>query len=466
MDEIMADVMILAAGLGTRMKSRRAKVLHELAGRPLVAHVVRAAFAVNPQTLVTIVGHQAEAVEKAVRDEAVQLVTHGAEAKPELLFALQTEQRGTGHAVMAARELLKGKSNPLIITAGDVPMMQGEMLQRLVEKHHTEENDATVLTVRLDDPFGYGRIIRDAQGKYIRCVEQKDGTPEELAIKEVNVSIYCFNPQALLGALEHLNNDNAQNEFYLTDVPQILMNQGKRLGLFCYENPDEVRGINTRVELADLERDLREKKLRELMLAGVTLIDPATTYIHADVEIGQDTIIHPQVIIEGRSRIGAGCTIQSWTRLKDVQIGDEVTIKNSCVIEDCTLHNYVSVGPFARLRMNAEFEEKSVIGNFVEVKKSKIGKGTKAQHLSYLGDATLGERVNIGAGTITCNYDGVRKHETHIEDDVKIGSDTMLIAPVRVGRGSVTGAGSVITKEVPPDSLAIGVPAVVKKKLR
>ncbi len=462
----MADVMILAAGLGTRMKSRRAKVLHELAGRPLVAHVVRAAFALNPEVLLTIVGHQADDVEKAVRDEAVRLVTSGAEAKPELLFALQTEQRGTGHAVLAARELLKGKTNPLVVTAGDVPMMQSAMLQRLVEKHNAEQNDATVLTVMLDDPFGYGRIIRDEEGHYLRCAEQKDGTPEELAVKEVNVSIYCFNPQSLLAALEHLRSDNAQNEYYLTDVPQILMSQGKRLGLFCYENPEEVRGINTRVELAELEGNLREKKLRELMLAGVTLIDPATTYIHADVEIGQDTVIYPQVIIEGRSRIGVACTIQSWTRLKDVQIGDEVTIKNSCVIEDCILHNQVSVGPFARLRMNAEFEEKAVIGNFVEVKKSKVGKGTKAQHLTYLGDATLGERVNIGAGTITCNYDGVRKHETHIEDDVKIGSDTMLIAPVRVGRGSVTGAGTVVTKDVPPDSLAIGVPAVVKKKLR
>ncbi|MEW6129432.1 MAG: bifunctional UDP-N-acetylglucosamine diphosphorylase/glucosamine-1-phosphate N-acetyltransferase GlmU [Acidobacteriota bacterium] len=462
----MADVMILAAGLGTRMKSRRAKVLHELAGRPLVAHVVRAAFALNPESLITIVGHQAADVEQAVRDEVRRLVETGATAHPELLFALQTEQRGTGHAVMAARELLAGKTHPLVVTAGDVPMMQSAMLERLVAQHHAERNDATVLTVRLEDPFGYGRIIRDAEGNYLRCVEQKDGSPEELAIKEVNVSIYCFNPQSLVGALDYLSSDNAQNEFYLTDVPQILMNQGKRLGLFCYENPDEVRGINTRVELAELERDLREKKLRELMLAGVTIIDPATTYIHADVEIGQDTVIHPQVIIEGRSCIGAGCTIQSWTRLKDVQVGDEVTIKNSCVIEDCTLHNQVQVGPFARLRMNAEFDEKSVIGNFVEVKKSKIGKGTKAQHLAYLGDATLGEKVNIGAGTITCNYDGVRKHETHIEDNVKIGSDTMLVAPVRVGTGSVTGAGTVVTKDVPPDSLAVGVPAVVKKKLR
>jgi bifunctional UDP-N-acetylglucosamine pyrophosphorylase/glucosamine-1-phosphate N-acetyltransferase len=245
-----------------------------------------------------------------------------------------------------------------------------------------------------------------------------------------------------------------------------LLAQGKRVGLVCHSNAEEVMSINNRVEMAELEQKLREKKLRELMLAGVTVIDPATVYVHQYVEIGPDTVIHPQVIIEGASRIGSNCTLQSWTRLRNVEMGDGVTIRNSCVIEDTRIHDNVTVGPFARLRMNAELEEKSVIGNFVEVKKSRIGRGTKAQHLAYLGDATLGDNVNIGAGTITCNYDGVRKHETHIEDNVKIGSDTMLVAPVRVGRGSVTGAGAVVTKDVPEDSLAVGVPATVRKKLR
>jgi bifunctional UDP-N-acetylglucosamine pyrophosphorylase/glucosamine-1-phosphate N-acetyltransferase len=462
----MTDVMILAAGLGTRMKSRRAKVLHELAGRPLIAHVIRAAFALNPSSIITIIGHQAEEVEGAVRDEVARLVDNGFEERPELFFALQTEQKGTGHAVMAAREVLKNRTAPLIVTAGDVPMMQGEMLKRLMDAHNREQNDATVLTVRMEEPFGYGRIIRDAEGRYLRCVEQKDGTPEELAVKEINVSIYCFNPASLLSALDHLKSDNAQNEFYLTDVPQILLNQGKRLGVFCYENADEVRGVNTRVELAGLEPQLRDRKLRELMLSGVTIIDPATTYIQQDVAIGQDTVIHPQVIIEGNSRIGAGCTIHSWTRLTNVQIDDEVKVNNSCIIENTILHKGSSVGPFARMRMNAELGENAIIGNFVEVKKSKIGRGTKAQHLTYLGDATLGEKVNIGAGTITCNYDGVRKHETIIEDNVKIGSDTMLVAPVRIGAGSVTGAGTVVTKDVPPNSLAVGVPAAVKKRLK
>ncbi len=461
----MTDILILAAGLGTRMKSRRAKVLHGLAGRPLIAHVIKSALALNPQAIITVVGHQAAEVERAVRHESARLVENGASAQPELHFAMQTEQRGTGHAVMAAHEILQTRTAPLIVTAGDVPMIQSAMLQRLVETHNTEKNDATIVTVNLENPFGYGRIIRDAEGRYIRCVEQKDGTPEELAIKEVNVSIYCFNPGALLAALDHLTTDNAQGEYYLTDVPQILMNQQRRIGIFRYENAETVRGINTRVELAELEKQLRDKKLHDLMLAGVTIIDPATTYIHDEVEIGQDTVIHPQVIIEGSSRIGAGCTIHSWSRLTDVQLDDEVMIKNSCIIEASHLHTGASAGPFARIRMNAEICENAVIGNFVEVKKSKVGKNTKAQHLSYLGDATLGENVNIGAGTVTCNYDGVRKNETHIEDNVRIGSDTMLVAPVRVGARSATGAGSVVTKDVPPDSLAVGVPAVVKKRL-
>jgi bifunctional UDP-N-acetylglucosamine pyrophosphorylase/glucosamine-1-phosphate N-acetyltransferase len=318
----------------------------------------------------------------------------------------------------------------------------------------------------MDDPTGYGRIIRDSANRFVRCVEQKDASADELPVREVAVSIYCFNIPTLLTALDSLTTDNAQGEYYLTDVPRIIQQQGKKVGLLCHPDPEEVLGINTRVELADLEQRLRERKLRELMLSGVTIVDPSTTYIHQDVEIGSDSIIHPQVIIEGSSRIGSGCTIQSWSRLKNVHIDDDVTIRNSCVIEDSTVHKGATIGPFARLRAGAEIGEKAGIGNFVEVKKSKIGRGTKASHLTYLGDATLGDRVNIGAGTVTCNYDGVRKNETIIEDDVKIGSDTMLVAPVRVGQGSVTGAGSVVTKDVPPDSLVAGVPASVKKKLR
>ena len=462
----MTDVMILAAGLGTRMKSRRAKVLHELAGRPLVAHVLSAATDLEPEAIYVVVGHQAEEVERAARDESARLAARGRGPKPDLHFVVQSEQRGTGHAVMAARDLLRNRNGSIIIIAGDVPMMKSETLARLAETHASERNSATVLSVRLADPTGYGRVIRDGDGRFLRVVEQRDASPDELAITEVNVSIYCFDTADLVSALEDLKTDNAQGEYYLTDVPQVLVDRGKRVGVICHDRAGEASGINTRVELAALERALREEKLNELMLAGVTLIDPATTYIHQQVEIGQDTIIHPQVIIEGASRIGAGCTIQSWTRLKNVEVGDGVTIRNSSVIEDSRIKDGATVGPFSRLRMSAEIGEKAAIGNFVEVKKSKVGRGTKASHLTYLGDATLGDRVNIGAGTVTCNYDGERKHETFIEDDVKIGSDTMLVAPVRVGRGSVTGAGAVVTDDIPPDSLAVGVPAKVKKKLK
>ncbi len=460
----MIDFMILAAGLGTRMKSNRAKVLHQLAGRPLIAHVMRAACGINPRALITIVGHQAKEVEQAVRDE-ITLSTTRMQTPPELHFALQTEQRGTGHAAMSARDVLSGRQGAVIVTAGDVPLMQVTMLRQLAETHMAEQNAATVVTVTMDDPTSYGRIIRE-QGRFARIVEQKDGTPEELAVKEVCVSVYCFDIVALLDAFDHLTNDNAQSEYYLTDVPAIMLARGNRVGIFHHNCAEELVGINTRIELAEVEKQLREKKLRELMLAGVTILDPATTYVHQDVDIAPDTTLYPQVIIEGASRIGSNCEVQSWTRLRNVTIGDHVTVKNSCVIEDSVLHDHTSIGPFARLRMQAEIGEQAAIGNFVEVKKSKIGRETKASHLTYLGDATLGERVNIGAGTVTCNYDGVRKNETFIEDEVKIGSDTMLVAPVRVGRGAVTGAGSVVTEDIPADSLVVGVPAKVKKKLK
>ena len=462
----MTDVMILAAGLGTRMKSRRAKVLHELAGRPLIAYLLRAAFELAPEAVFTIVGHQAEEVEGAIRDQAARLIENQSMVSPDLQFVMQAEQNGTGHAVMAAHDRLTSRRDPLVIVPGDAPLIGGATLKNLVETHRAEKNDVTMLTVMMDDPTGYGRIIRNEDGSLLRCVEQKDASPEELAVREVGVSIYCFDVSALLGALDRLTTDNAQGEYYLTDVPRIIQQQGRKVGLLRHSNAEEVLGVNTRIELADLERKLRDRKLRELMLSGVTIVDPGTTYIHQDVQIGQDSVIHPQVIIESTSRIGSGCTVYSWTRLKNVEIGDNVAISNSCVIEDSTIRDGATIGPFARLRAGAEIGEKAGIGNFVEVKKSKIGRGTKASHLTYLGDATLGEHVNIGAGTVTCNYDGVRKNETIIEDDVKIGSDTMLVAPVRVGRGSVTAAGSVVIKDVPPDSLVAGVPAVIKKKLK
>ena len=466
METLMTDIMVLAAGLGTRMKSRRAKALHHLAGLPLICHVARTAFGLSPESIIAIIGHQAEEVERCVRGEIRRLVERAGGAGPELRFALQAEQRGTGHAVMSAREIIAGRSGPLIILASDGPMIKSETLARLAEMHRSERNDVTFLTVRMDDPTGYGRVIRDEDGRFLRCVEQKDASPEEAECREVAVSIYCFEIEALLAALDLLTTDNAQGEYYLTEVPQIMASLGKKVGLMLHDSSEEVLGINTRIELAAVERKLRERKLQELMLAGITIVDPATTYIHQDVDIGEDTVIHPQVIIEGESSIGRDCVIQSWTRLRNVEVGDRVTIRNSSVIEDSRIREGATIGPFARLRMQADIGEQAGIGNFVEVKKSKIGRGTKASHLTYLGDATLGDSVNIGAGTVTCNYDGVRKHETIIEDGVKIGSDTMLVAPVRVGRDSVTGAGTVVTKDIPPGSLAVGVPAVVKKRLK
>jgi bifunctional UDP-N-acetylglucosamine pyrophosphorylase/glucosamine-1-phosphate N-acetyltransferase len=455
----MADVMILAAGLGTRMKSERAKVLHELAGRPLIAYSVRTALALEPGRLLIVVGHQASEVEAAARGAA-----SGVASSANLVFVNQKEQRGTGHAVLAARESLAG-TQTLIVIAGDGPLIKPETLRRLLDVHHSKKNDATLVTVFMDDPAGYGRVLTDPGGRFVRIVEQKDATPEQLRIQEVCVSIYCFETRALAAGLDRLNTDNAQGEYYLTDVPEIISRQGGTVGTVQHDDPEELAGVNSRVELAELERKLRERKIRQLMLDGVTIVDPATTYVHADVSVGQDTTIFPQVIINGSSRIGRGCTIHSWSYLRDVNVGDGVTIKQSCVIEDTTIAASASIGPFARLRMQADVGDGAVVGNFVEVKKSSLGPATKAQHLAYLGDATIGSNVNIGAGTITCNYDGVRKNQTTIEDNAKIGSDTMLVAPVRVGRGSVTGAGAVVTNDIPPDSLAVGVPAVVKKKL-
>ena len=303
------------------MKSRRAKVLHEVAGQPLISHVVGAALGLSAESICVVVGYQADEVERAVRDKVANSLVPGSPA-PELCFAVQQEQRGTGHAVMAAREHLQKRTSPVIILAGDGPLIQSSTLGRLVENHLSEANDATLLTVELEDPRGYGRIIRGREGEFVRIVEQKDATPEESAVREVAVSIYCFNPSALLSGLDGLTTDNAQGEYYLTDVPRVIQSTGGGVGLVRHSDAIEVLGINTRIELAELERMLRERKLRELMLSGVTIVDPASTYIHQEVEIGADSVIHPQVIIEGRTKIGSDCTIESWTRLKNVALSE------------------------------------------------------------------------------------------------------------------------------------------------
>ena len=457
------DVLILAAGLGTRMHSRTAKVLHQLGGRPLVAHVCHTAAALvkEGRPLHIVVGHQAEEVKAAVTAE---LGANGAN------FVLQTEQRGTGDAVMAARDALAEANSTLLVLSGDVPLINHETLGALIHQHRTHRGRGaacTLLTVKLEDPTGYGRIVRDADGRFERIVEQKDATPEERQIKEINAGIYCFETRVLFPALARVQPANAQGEYYLTDAPGILRADGEDVSIFTHTDAREVSGINTRVELAEFERLLRLRTLRRLMLdSGVTIIDPSHTYISPEAQIGHDTIIYPGVNIEGRTQVGAGCEIRSGVRISNSRIGSGVHVKDHSVIVDSEVADNCSVGPFAHLRMNAQLEEQSTVGNFVEVKKSRLGRRAKAMHLTYLGDATVGDRTNIGAGTITCNYDGTHKHPTVIEQDVKIGSDTMLVAPVKVGARSVTGAGSVVTRDVPPDTLVAGVPAAPKKDLR
>jgi bifunctional UDP-N-acetylglucosamine pyrophosphorylase / glucosamine-1-phosphate N-acetyltransferase len=454
------DVLILAAGLGTRMRSRTAKVLHELGGRPLIAHVARTAAALTSRPVHVIVGHQAEQVEQAVRAE---LDEHGA------VFITQADQRGTGDAVMVARDALAGAGSTLLILSGDVPLVRAETLGALIQQHRAHRGRGaacTMLTVKLEDPTGYGRIVRDEDGRFEKIVEQRDATAEERQIKEINAGIYCFETRSLFPALARVQPANAQGEYYLTDVPGILRADGEDVSIFLHNDAREVSGINTRVELAEFERILRQRTLRRLMLdSGVTFIDPAHTYVSSDAQLGRDCVIYPDVHIEGNTTIGDDCEIRSGTRITNSRIGNGVRIKDHCVIVDSEVSDGCTIGPSAHLRMNARLEEGAAVGNFVEMKKSRLGRKSKAMHLTYLGDATIGEKTNIGAGTITCNYDGKNKHETVIEDEVKIGSDTMLVAPVRVGRNSVTGAGSVVTKDVPPDTLVAGVPAVVKKRL-
>jgi len=447
----------MAAGLGTRMKSNRAKVLHELGGAPLIAHVVRAAQALEPRSIVVVVGHQAEEVERAALAEVGELAS----------FVVQEKQRGTGDAVESAGSLLENSDSLVLVLSGDVPMIRVETLKKLIEYHNDTGATCSILSVRLENPTGYGRIVRDASGAFRKIVEQRDATEEERQVREINSGIYCFEAKELYRALRKVEPKNDQGEYYLTDVAEIILASGGAVSVYVINDPREVSGINTRAELAEFENLIRRSAIRRLMLeSGVTFIDPSHAYISAEAQIGRDTIIHPNVTIEGKTVIGEGCLILAGARITNSRLGNNVTVKDHSIIVDSQIGSNCSVGPFAHLRMNALLEEKATVGNFVEVKKSLLKRGAKAMHLTYLGDATIGERTNIGAGTVTCNYDGVNKHETIIEDDVKIGSDTMLVAPVRVGARSKTGAGSVVTRDVPPDSLVAGVPAEVKKKLK
>jgi bifunctional UDP-N-acetylglucosamine pyrophosphorylase/glucosamine-1-phosphate N-acetyltransferase len=449
----------MAAGLGTRMKSNCAKVLHKLDGRPLVSHVCSAALALEPRTVYVVVGYQADEVQAAV-EEDFPSHSEGIE------FVQQREQRGTGDAVMASADALRGKDGTVMILSGDVPLVKPATLAKLVEAHDRQNAACTLMSVRLENPTGYGRVVKNDAGEFVKIVEQKDASDEERQIREINVGIYCFDYDKLFAALKEIKPNNSQGEYYLTDVPAILKSQGDTVAIYQHNDAREVSGINTRAELAEFENLLRRNTIRRLMIeSGVTFIDPSHAYISNEAQIGRDTVIHPDVHIEGTTVIGEACEIHQGSRIVNSRVGNRVTIKDHCLVLDSDIADHCAVGPFAHLRMNARMDERAMVGNFVEVKKSHIGRGTKSMHLTYLGDATIGEETNIGAGTVTCNYDGKNKHPTIIEDHVRIGSDTMLVAPVRVGRGAVTGAGAVVTEDVPPDTLVVGVPAKVKRKL-
>jgi bifunctional UDP-N-acetylglucosamine pyrophosphorylase / glucosamine-1-phosphate N-acetyltransferase len=454
------DVLILAAGLGTRMRSDLAKVLHQLDGRPLITHVARTAAALAPKKIYVVIGHQGREVAAAVTNE---LDTDQA------AFVEQKEQLGTGDAVNAAREHLHDRDSTILVLSGDVPMIRPETLAGLVQHHYAHRGKGaacTVLTVRLKDPTGYGRIVRNAEGLFDKIVEQKDASEDERKITEINAGIYCFDTRKLFAALERVRNDNSQGEYYLTDVPGLLREDGEDVAIFQHADAYEVEGVNNRAQLAELERILNARTISRLMLdSGVTFIDPKNTYISERAKIGRDTVVYPNVTIEGTVEIGEGCTIRPGTRIVNSRIGHGVEVRDNCLVTDSEIGNNCTVGPMAHLRGHAVMRTGAKVGNFVELKKTVLGEGSKASHLTYLGDATIGEDTNIGAGTVTCNYDGKNKHETKIGRNVRIGSDTMLVAPVEVGDGAVTGAGSVVTEDVPADTLVAGVPAKVKKKL-
>lgn len=444
------QILILAAGKGTRMKSSKAKVLHEVGGTSLIGNVVRTARPISTDIFV-VVGHQAEQVKALLTGVS---------------FVEQKEQLGTGHALMCAREALEGFSGSLLVLPGDVPLIRTETLQAFVKFHQDGGYKASVLTAEVPNPHGYGRIVRRADNEVEGIVEHRDASPDVLKIAEINSSIYVFDTAALFEALSKVQNKNAQKEYYLTDVIGILVGRKQKVGAWKAPHPEEILGINTRQELASTDRILRRRKCDALMSDGVTIVDPSSTFIDADVRIGADTVIYPSVQIYGSSVIGEDVTIHSFSRITSSRVAARSTILEGCIVVDSVIGEDVSVGPYAHLRMGATLADTVKVGNFVEIKKSSLGRGTKAMHLAYMGDATIGSKVNIGAGVITVNYDGVNKHATIIEDDAFVGSDSQLIAPVRVGKGGFVAAGSTITEDVPAEALAIGRGRQVNKENR
>lgn len=440
--------ILLAAGQGTRMKSSRPKVLHSLLGKPLVWYAVETARQVSTSKPVVVIGHGADEVRQALGDEVE--------------FVLQEKQLGTGHAVQQAASLLKGQSDLVFVTYGDMPLITTETLNRLAEVHGIHDGPITMATLTTQDARGFGRILRGESDQVLAIIEEAQATPEQLAIRELNPGVYCFEAAWLWEALERIPL-SPKGEYYLTDLVGIAVGQGRRVQAVPVDDPGEMIGINTRVDLADAGALLRQRINKAWMLAGVTLVDPASTYIEPGVQIGRDTILWPNTFLQGDSSIGEGCELGPNTIIRQSQVGDRCKILSS-VLEGAHLEDEVDMGPFARLRKGAYLARGVHMGNFGEVKNSYLAPGVKMGHFSYIGDATIGEDVNIGAGTITCNYDGQKKFPTVIEKEAFIGSDTMLVAPVTIGERARTGAGSVVTHDVPPDTLVFGAPARPRQK--
>ena len=437
-------IAILAAGKGTRLKSKHPKVLHEVGGKPLLAHVIAAATQVVPaQDVYAIIGHEAERVRDAVAKTGVQ-------------FVLQAEQRGTGHALMVTRQALSSYDH-VIVLSGDAPQITPQTIEQLRDFHARKHPAMTILTARLQNPTGYGRVLRKGAGsdEVKAIIEEKSATPAQKKLNEINSGFYAFSVPSLFRHIDRLSTDNPHGEFYLTDMAGILNRAKERVAAMAVGDPHEILGGNTRAELAEIDERMRRVKCRELMSEGVTIFYPETCVVDADVTIGADTIIEPFVQLHGNTHVGGDCRIRSYSVIRNASIGDGVEILPGCVIDDSKIEAHATVGPYSRLRPGTEICEGAKVGNFVETKKIRLGKGSKANHLTYLGDAQIGEGVNIGAGTITCNYDGVHKHTTVIEDGVFVGSDTTLVAPLRIGKGSYIGAASCITDDVPADGLAI-----------
>jgi len=433
----------MAAGKGTRLKSKRAKVLHQIGGKPLLAHVIAAAARIVPaEDIYVVVGHQAEEVRAAVADTNVN-------------FVLQPEQRGTGHAIMCAREQVRQYRN-LLVLSGDVPLIRPTTIERLRDFHLARKAAMTILTAEPAEPFGYGRVIRAGSENVKAIVEQKALSKSQQKVREINSGIYAFATGPLFADIDRLTSDNAHHEFYLTDMAALLVKRKARVMAIKADDPEEVLGANTLAELASLDAQLRLRKCQELMASGVVIYRPDTCVIDADVEIAADTVLEPFVQILGKSRIGADCRVRSFSVISDSQLSDKVLVKPGCIIDQSQISSGAILGPYSHLRPGSEIGQGAHVGNFVETKKVRMGRGSKANHLTYLGDAEIGAGVNVGAGTITCNYDGTNKHKTVIEDGAFIGSDSTLVAPVRVGKGAYVAAGSSITDDVPEDALAIG----------